>query len=216
MRKIIFLIIIFCLPYILPAANISIYEAGYSQHRDTNVRVEWVTDVIHRRGVYIEHNIFVTFAYDFNSWFFKNYNELELEWEFTMPEQAIMFDLFYWFNPDSVIQADILDKWTAAQMFNEKTSPYREPALFTRTQPDRNGQVTYNLKLFPIKRDKAQRIMIKYLIPATSTSGKIRTWLPIEQVTTEDGGADSLRVLYYYQDESDLPELIGKEGYTFK
>ncbi len=216
MRKLIFLIFVFSLPYILSAANISIYEAGYSQHRDTNVRVEWVTDVIHRRGVYIEHNIYVTFAYDFNSWFFKNYNELELEWEFSMPEQAVMFDLFYWYSPDSVIQANILDKWTAAQMFNEKTSPYREPALFTRTQPDRNGQVTYNLKLFPIKRDKAQRIMIKYLVPATSTSGKIRTWLPINQVTTEDGGADSLRVLYYYQDESDLPELIGKEGYTFK
>ena len=216
MKKALFLIITLCmLPLLSRAAEFSIYEAGYSQHRDTNVRVEWVTDVIHRRGVYLEHNIFVSFAYDFNSWFFKNYDELELEWTFTMPEQAIMYDMYYWQSPDSVIQADILDKWTAAQMFNEKTSPYREPALFTRTEPDRNGQVTYTMRLFPIVREKTQRIMIKYLTPASSTSGKIRTWLPINQVTMQGGGADSLRVLYYYDEQSELPELIGKEGFDF-
>ncbi len=215
MKRLLFLILIISLPYLSSAADINIFEAGYTQYQDSNVRVEWVTDVIHRRGVYLEHNIYISFGYDFNSWFFKNYDELELEWSFTMPEQVIMYDMYYWYSPDSVVQANMLDKWTAAQMFNEKTSPYREPAMFSRTAPDRNGQVTYTMNLFPIKRGKDQRVMIKYLTPASSTSGKIRTWLPINQVTSETGGADSLRVLYYYGDENEYPELIGKEGYTF-
>jgi hypothetical protein len=207
--------LIILLPLTAGAADISVYEAGYPQHRDPNVRVENVTDVIHQRSVFFEHNIYVTFAYDFQSWFFKNYDELELEWSFTAPDEIIMHDLYCWVEDTLVVQAKVLDRWTAETMFNEKSSPYREPALMTMSAPDRHGQVTYNLFLFPLVRNQPQRIMIRYLAPARATSGRLRTWLPVSQITGENGGASSLRIVYSYCDQPNSPELIGKPGVSF-
>ncbi|MBN2356396.1 hypothetical protein JXO59_09800, partial [candidate division KSB1 bacterium] len=214
MRARMFFILMLAIATCLPATRISVYEAGYSQYRDDNVRVEDVVDVIHPRGVYIEHQIHITFAYDFNSWFFKNYDELELEWSFQMPEAVIFYNLYYW-QGDSVIRAILLDKWTAEMMFNEKSSPIREPAIMTRSLPDRDGQVNYSLRLFPIKRFSKQRIMIQYLVPAGPSSGKLRTWLPLPQLTTEAGGVKSLRLLYCYQQNPDSVQLVGKQGVSF-
>ena len=199
------------------AASFKIYEAGYSYHTDTNVRVENVTDVVRRQGVYFEHNIYIEFAYDFQSWFFKNYNELELSWTFSMPENVIMHQLFYW-QGDSVFQADVMDRWTAEQMFNEKSSPLREPALLTMSSPTYHGEVRFQLRLFPIVRSKSQRILIRYLVPAVATSGKLRTWLPISQLTTPQGdGTEELEIIYRYKESlGAAPELIGHQQVEFE
>jgi len=202
-------------PLFLYGASISIYEAGYPQHRDPNVRVTDVVDEISLKGVYVEHKLTVSFAYDFNSWFFKNYNELELEWSFQTPANLIMFDLYYW-TADSVKRADVLDRWTAENMFSEKSSPYREPAIMNMSQPSRDGQTTYTVRLFPIVREKKQQIMIRYLVPATATAGNLRTWLPVNQLTTTDGGARELKVVYHYGEQADEPYLVGEEGATFE
>ncbi|HOT96828.1 MAG TPA: FlgD immunoglobulin-like domain containing protein [bacterium] len=196
------------------ATRISIYEAGYPQNRDDNVRVEEVTDVVRTRGIYIEHQLHLSFAYDFNSWFFTNYNELELEWTFQMPEEVTLFNLFYW-KEDSVCRAMLLDKWTAQKMFDEKSSPTREPALLTRGSADQNGQVQYTLRLFPITRFTKCRIMIQYLVPARPSSGRLRTWLPLPQLTTETGGAKTLRLLYLHADNPDSVAVVGLPGITF-
>ncbi|RPI00098.1 MAG: T9SS C-terminal target domain-containing protein [Calditrichaeota bacterium] len=209
--KILILVILLLQPLLLQAASFSVYEAGYPQHRDPNVKVTDVTDVIERRGLYLEHNIYLTFAYDFQSWFFKNYDELEMEWSFDVPEEVILYDLYYQ-EGDSMRRAEILDRWTAEFLFNEKTSQYREPALMTMSAPSRNGQVNYNLKLFPLMRNKPQTVMIKYLSPLRATSGAVRTWLPIEQLTMTGGGANKLKLLYRYGDPAERPQLIGKEA----
>ncbi len=215
MNKSIVLFLIIAAPIF--AASFKIYEAGYSYHNDRNVRVENVTDVVRRQGIYFEHNIYIDFAYDFNSWFFKNYDELELSWSFSMPENVIMHQLYYW-QGDSVFQADVMDRWTAEQMFNEKSSPFREPALLTMSRPSYHGEVTFQLRLFPIVRGKTQRIMIKYLVPAVATSGKLRTWLPVSQLTTPEGyGTKQLEVIYRNNSSlQDPPHLIGHQDVEFQ
>ncbi len=214
MHKITFFVCLVLFPALLFAGQFTIYEAGYPQIRDTNVRVEQVEDVIFLRGAYIEHNITLSFAYDFKSWFFKNYNELELAWDFQLPEEAIFHELLFW-QGDSLVQAQIMDRWTAELLFNETTSPFREPALLNRGAPDWNGQVAYNLRVFPIKRNESQKVMIQYLLPVRPTSGMVRTWLPIEQITMTNGGADSLHLVFKYDQNSTAPFLIGKEDYAF-
>ena len=197
------------------AADISVYEAGYTYHRDSNVNILDVTDVVHRRGIYIEHSIYISFSYDFNSWFFKNYNELELQWQFSVPEEVIMNDFFYW-QGDSVIQADVLDRWTAENLFNEKTSPIREPGIMRMYGPDWHGMTRYDMRLFPIKRNHVQRVMIQYLVPARPTSGKLRTWLPISQIVPDDGRTIDLRLLYFDEGLDEMPTLIGRENLEFE
>jgi len=197
------------------ATRISVYEAGYPQNRDDNLYVKPVTDVIYQHGVYIEHQLHISFAYDFNSWFFKNYEELELEWTFQLPEEAVVYNLYCW-KGDSVVRATMLDKWTALQMFDEKTSPIREPALLIRSLPTYNRQVEYTLRIFPIRRFEVNRVMIQYLVPARPSSGSLRTWLPIPQVTATSGGAKNLRVLSFYDARPDTVAVVGYQNIVFR
>lgn len=215
MRKILILSIFLLSITRVTAADFSIYEAGYPQIRDNNVNISGVKDDIYLRGAFVEHNLTMSVSYDFNSWFFKNYNELEFQWRFQLPEEAIVSDLQFWYG-DSLIQARILDKWTAELLFSEVSSPFREPAILTRGMSDGNGNVHYEMRIFPIVRGEKQKFHLQYLLPARPTSGKLRTWLPVPQITADPRGADSLHIDVHYQRFMDAPHLIGRYGATFE
>jgi len=78
MNKIIYPLI-FLIIYFPPtfAGDFSVYEANYPNVKDYNINVDEATLVVHSRGNFIEMNLYMTVSYDFESWFFKNYNELD-------------------------------------------------------------------------------------------------------------------------------------------
>ncbi len=215
MKKLLLTLMILLSAVQLLAANFSVYEAGYPQIRDTNVNITNVKDVIYRRGAYIEHNLYMSVGYDFNSWFFKNYNELEFQWKFSLPKEAIVHDLKFWYK-DSLVQAQIMDRWTAELLFSEVSSPFREPAILTRGSADGNGNVAYEMRIFPLVRGKVQKFFLRYLVPARPTGSHLRTWLPIPQITGTPRGADSLEIdVHYDLNVPGTPYFIGTSGVPF-
>lgn len=215
MKKIFLIVAFLFVIFDANATEFSIYEAGYPQIRDNNINITDVKDVIYRRGAYIEHNLYLSVSYDFNSWFFKNYNELEFQWQFELPEEVVMTDFRFWYK-DSLVQSQIMDRWTAELLFSEVSSPFREPAIFTRGRADWNGNVPYEMRIFPIVRDQKQQFYIQYLIPARPTSGKLRTWLPLPQITASPKGADAITIEVHYDQNSEPPYLIGKYDVAFQ
>lgn len=190
------------------ATEFSVYEANYPNVKDYNVNIDEATLIIHPEGAYVEMNLYMTVSYDFNSWFFKNYNELEFLWQFNLPEDAIIHQLWYWMG-DSIIQADIMDKWTAELLFNDVSNPVRNPGLLTQSFPNA-GQVAYQLKLYPIMRNEKRRFKIQYLLPGRPTGDKLRVWLPMTQlVSDKTPGIDKLKILYKYNSEPYEPKIIG-------
>ncbi|MDZ7318221.1 MAG: T9SS type A sorting domain-containing protein [candidate division KSB1 bacterium] len=210
MKKIIFICIILMITiHQNQAGDFSVYEANYPGVKDYNVNVDEATLVVHPRGNFIEMNLYLTISYDFNSWFFKNYKELEFQWEFSLPEQAIMHDFWVWFG-DSIMRAEILDKWTAELLFSDVSSPVRNPGLLTQSAANRDGQVAYRLRLFPIVRNEKKRFMIQYLLPARPTVESLRAWLPTTQLVSQKSpGIDSLRIIYRYDDNPAEPKIVG-------
>ena len=156
----------FCLLFAsgLFATSFSVYEANYPNVKDYNVNIDEATLVVHPRGNFVEMNIYMTISYDFNSWFFKNYDELEFQWQFSLPEHAIMHEFWIWFG-DSIMSATVLDKWTAELLFSDVSTPVRNPGLLTQSSANRDGLVSYNLRLFPIKRNEKKRFKTQYLLP---------------------------------------------------
>ncbi len=208
MRKLIIYIIFFTAVVSVKATEFSVYEANYPNVKDYNVNIDEATLVIHPEGAYVEINLYMTVSYDFNSWFFKNYNELEFLWQFNLPEDAIVHQFWYW-EGDSIIQADIMDKWTAELLFSDVSNPVRNPGLLTQSFP-KAGQVTYQLRLFPIMRNEKRRFKIQYLLPGRPTGDKIRVWLPMTQlVSDKTPGIDKLKILYKYNSEPYEPKIIG-------
>ncbi len=210
MKKLLIIIIFLMITiHQLMAGNFSVYEANYPGVKDYNVNIDEATLVIHPRGNFIEMNLFMTVSYDFNSWFFKNYNELEFLWEFSLPEHAIMHDFWVWFG-DSIMAAEILDKWTAELLFSDVSSPVRNPGLLTQSSPNRDGQVAYRLRLFPIVRNEKKRFKIQYLLPARPTVESVRAWLPTTQLVSQKSpGIDSLKIIYKYESNAIEPEIVG-------
>jgi len=190
------------------AANFSVYEANYPNVKDYNVRVDTADLTIIPRGAFLQMTIELTVSYDFNSWYFKNYNELEFLWEFTLPDQASITDFWLW-QGDSLLHATLMDKWTAELLFSEVSSPVRNPALLTRSFADREGQVNYNLRIYPIMRDIKRKFKIEYLLPARPTNETLRVWLPITQLTSRSSpGAHALQVHFL---QPQRPTLLGAE-----
>lgn len=183
-----------------------VYEANYPNVKDYNVQVDTAALTIHPQGAYIELDLELTVSYAFQSWFFKNYTELEFMWQFTLPDQAIVDDFWIWLD-DSILKPTIMDKWTAELLFSEVSSPVRNPGLLIQSFADREGQVTYYLRLYPIVRDEKRKFKIHYLLPARPTNETLRVWLPTSQLTSRRSpGAASLNLLFA---DPQRPTLIG-------
>ena len=215
MKPLIIATILMLMLGIVSAADFSVYEANYPGVKDYNVNLDQAVLTIQPRGAYIEMNLELTVSYDFESWFFKNYNELEFLWQFSLPDQASVTDFWIWMA-DTVLQATMLDRWTAELLFSEVSSPVRNPALLTQSFPDREGQVHYSLRLYPIMRDEKRKFKIQYLLPARPTNKTLRAWLPTSQLTSRRSpGVDSLHIVFMNEQQ---PTLIGVEilSETFK
>ena len=190
------------------AANFCVYEANYPNVKDYNVRVDVADLTIIPRGAFLEMTIELTVSYDFNSWYFKNYDELEFMWEFTLPDQASITGFWLWQN-DSLLQATLMDKWTAELLFSEVSSPVRNPALLTRSFADREGQVHYNVRIYPVTRNVKRTFRLEYLLPGRPTNETLRVWLPITQLTSRSSpGAHTLQIHFM---GAEAPDLLGAD-----
>jgi len=211
MKKLIICFVVIVLTKVLFATEFSVYEANYPNVKDYNVNIDEAALVVHPRGNFVEMNLYVTVSYDFESWFFKNYNELEFLWKFSLPEHAIMHEFWIWFG-DSIMSAEVLDKWTAELIFSDVSSPIRNPGLLTQSKANRDGQVEYNLRLFPIKRDEQKRFKIQYLLPGRPSVEAMRAWLPTTQLFSEKSkNIDQLRIIYKYYDAPYEPTIVGTD-----
>jgi len=209
MRKVFIYIVFITAIVSVRATEFSVYEANYPNVKDYNVNIDEATLVIHPAGAYVEMNLYMTVSYDFESWFFKNYDELEFLWKFNLPDDAIIHQFWFW-EGDSIMQAEVMDKWTAELLFNEVSNPVRNPGLLTQSSPNGAGQSTYQLKLFPMMRNEKKRFKIQYLLPGRPTGDKLRVWLPMNQlVSDKTPGIDKLKILYKYESEPYEPKIIG-------
>ncbi len=212
MKKLILLYIIFCLSTAY-AGEYSVYEANYPNVKDYNVNIDEASIEVFPRGNFIELNVYMTVSYDFNSWFFKNYNELEFEWLFSLPEHAIMSDFELWVTEDSSVSATVMDKWTAELMFSDVSTPVRHPGLLTQSEPTREGKVNYDLKIFPIKRNEKRKFRIQYLVPGRPSSNSLRAWLPTTQMVAKKtkNNIENIDIIYHYGENTLEPKVVGAE-----
>jgi len=212
MKKLIFLYVLFCFSIVF-AGEYSVYEANYPNVKDYNVNIHDATIKVVPRGNFIEMNIYMTVSYDFNSWFFKNYNELEFLWKFSLPEHAIMTDYKLWITEDSTVSATVMDKWTAELMFSDVSIPVRHPGLLTQSSATRDGKVNYELKIFPLKRNEKRKFKLQYLVPGRPSANSLRAWLPTTQIITEKttNNVKKVNIIYEYGSNSSEPKVVGAE-----
>jgi len=131
------------------------------------------------QGIYMEYGIYLTFSA--RNLGFSNSDTLEVQFYFDLPENAIVHDSWLWID-DEIIRAEIMDQWTAAEIYEEIVNRRRDPSILFK-----RGQNNYELRIFPMAGDGERKVKITYLCPAQWNATSVLSPIP----------TNLLRVSYY-------------------
>jgi hypothetical protein len=82
--------------------------------------IDEATLTVRPRGVYIEYGLFLTFSAKGSAYINTPYyakTNLETVMNFTLPTNSMLTDSWLWVG-DSVMRAQILDRWTASSIYD--------------------------------------------------------------------------------------------------
>lgn len=100
-------------------------------------------------------------------------DSIEINLNFSLPENVEITDLVLWVDTIPV-QAMVIDRWTAASVYNEIVNIIRkDPAiLLKQTETD------YELRVFPLLKEMPRRFKLTFLIPMEPTGSQPSIELP--------------------------------------
>lgn len=128
-------------------------------------------------GVYHEVSMYLEFStkgYPYND----PMDTLEVLFDFDLPKGSIINDSWLWVG-DSIMQAVIIDKWSANQIYNNIVQVRRDPSILQT-----NGNDQYSLKVFPLNGNQVRKVKISYLQPVTISPFSSQINLPINLIKT--------------------------------
>ncbi len=162
--------------------------------------IEEAVVTIRPRGLYMEYGLYLTFsARGLN---FGNSDTLEVQFYFDLPEDAIVHDSWLWIG-DEIIKAKILDKWTAAAIFEEIVDRRRDPSiLFKRSRRQ------YELRIFPMAGDESRKVKITYLSPTRWSPQHVNSSLPTNLLRTSKNKLSKFHILTWLDESWKTPTII--------
>lgn len=100
-------------------------------------------------------------------------DSVEVQYYFELPEGAIVTDSWLWVEDDIVV-ADIRDRWTANQIFEEIVDRRKDPSILYK-----NSETDYELRIYPLVANSTRRVKITYLLLNNWTSSSVTTDVPL-------------------------------------
>lgn len=176
-----------------------------------NPQVRWQEDqgtieeanfTIHPRGVYMEVGMYLTVSA--RTSFYENQDNTNLEaiLDFTLPEAAIVHDSWLWIGED-IIQAKIIDRWTASTIYEDIVNRNRDPSILYKQSANQ-----YQLRIFPMESDSTRRVKVTYLMPADITTEHISVNLPIQFLKTSKVPLEKIQIQAFTENDWENPELL--------
>jgi len=98
--------------------------------------VESMTVTVHPKGIYSEVGLYLEFS---AGSMFEKSDTLEIVYKFTLPPNALVVDSWLWIE-DSIVQAEIRDRWTASAIYEGIVQRRRDPSILNPNRaPYQNG-----------------------------------------------------------------------------
>jgi len=131
------------------------------------------------KGVYTEIGMYFDFSTNGTS--FSPFDSLEVEMLFKLPPNAEVIDMWLWID-DTIIVADVYDKWTASQIYEDIVDRRTDPAILYRYDNHSGWDWWYYeyfdytdyymFKIFPLLTSLPRKAKITYLIRNTEAFSK--------------------------------------------
>ncbi|MFK7843838.1 MAG: VIT domain-containing protein [Rhodothermales bacterium] len=164
--------------------NVRNPQRNWDQRRGT---IEEAAISVRPKGIYAEVGVYLTFS-DAGAGF--NVGEdLEVEFLFTLPEEAIITDSWLWVG-DEIVKAQLLDRWTASEIYEGIVNRRQDPSLLIK-----HGQGNYELRVYPMDGGSSRRVKLTYLLPMRWTEDRVHIPLPFHWLETSQTPIETLFML---------------------
>ena len=167
--------------------------------------LEEASFTIEPKGTYAEVGMYLTFSA--RGSFFGDNEQLEVVMKFSLPDGAIITDSWLWVG-DDIVQAMIIDRWTASGIYEEIVNRRRDPSLLTKIAPGK-----FELRVFPMLGKESRRVKITYLVPMDWTSTSVQAPIAFDVVSLSRNPVPNFYVIHLDPEHwdgfhiSEAPEL---------
>jgi len=159
---------------------------GYNQLTVGDPRSSWWTAqgtieeallTVRPKGLFMEYGLYLTFSSKGTNWTNPT-DTVEVTLKFDLPENAIIHDSWLWIG-DDIIQAKIMDKWTASTIYENIVKRRRDPSIIMK-----QSATQYELRVFPMAGNQTRKVKITYLMPTTWNKSTVNSVLPTGIINT--------------------------------
>jgi len=180
--------------------------------------IDQATLIIEPHGGFTEQSLYLKYS-DHQQ--YPGKDKIEIVHRFELPQGAVINDLWLWIG-DSVMQAIMMDTWTARAIYDSIVDIKRDPAFLTK----KGNQ--YELHIYPLKSGDFRKIKMNYIIPTSWRGNQATSTLPFGLLNSSNSTTKSLDILFRTQEnvwgqpfiveQADLEfeSLIDTAGYFFK
>jgi len=151
-------------------------------------------------GLFMECGLYLTFSA--KGTYYTNQDTLEVSLYFDLPEEAIVHDSWLWIG-DDIIRAEIMDKWTAASIYEGIVSRRKDPSILYK-----RSATQYELRIFPMPGEETRKVKITYLMLCDWTSKSVYTKFPTELLNTSRYKIQKLYVLTWLNEKWKNPKIV--------
>ena len=164
---------------------------------------------VRTKGIYAECGLYLTFSargVTFNT----NGDSLEVVLTFSLPDGAAVHDSWLWLGENDIIQAHILDRWTAATIYEGIVHRRRDPSILYK-----NSATQYQLRVFPMDNEGTRKVKITWLQPISLLRNKSVLSLPTSILKTSKNPVD-LQLLVWSDDRFGPPNYDASTTSVFE
>ncbi len=175
----------------------------------------WVRGTIERadifirpKGVMMEHAMELTFSSK-GSPFTQRSDTLEVQANFSLPQEAIITDSWLWLDDSTVVRAQIMDRWTASTIYENIVRRRRDPSLLVK-----NGQGNYSLSIFPMPGNMPRKVRITALMPVDWSANAATVVIPTG-ILRASSQVPAMRLNYFPNQAWNNPRILENAALRF-
>ncbi|MBD3378421.1 T9SS type A sorting domain-containing protein [candidate division KSB1 bacterium] len=152
--------------------------------------IDKATLVIEPHGSHVEQSLYLEYS-DHGQ--FTSNKQLQVIHRFNLPELSVINDLWLWIG-DSVMQAIMMDTWTARAIYDSIVNVRRDPAFLSK----KGNQ--YELDIYPLFAGDSRKVKINYITPCRWVGEKASIPLPLRMLQANNASQQPLHILFKTKD----------------
>ncbi len=181
-----------CLFLSMPALAVNILSVqDPQQYGSAPGFIDDATLVVEPHGGYVEQSLYLSYS-DHGQ--YPAGRQIEIVHRFELPPGSVINDLWLWIA-DSVMQAIMMDTWTARAIYDSIVSHKRDPAFLTKIGEQ------YELHVYPLTPGSFRKIKMNFITPTRWLGEQASATLPLPMLQANNATTKPLDILFREQED---------------